>query len=135
MTHSRELNKASFFDGIIVEMGCNIESEKVLNGRDPEVMLQSPIEDTCSSLLWVPEPGDDTEMSDQTNDEELGDELLEEEELDKFDMETEANHESGLWDKAQRSPISSPGAEVSIGERGRGTAYKSAEFIDDSEWG
>jgi hypothetical protein len=133
MTNSGELNKETFFEGIIAEMDCNIELENVSAGGDPEVTFQSLKGDTCSPLLWMPEPGDDTEMSDHTNDEELDDELLEEEELDKLDMDIEVNHESGLWDKANRSQTSGPGAEISIAERGRGTTYKSAEFIDDSE--
>src|SRR5258708_7411942 len=129
MTCSRDLNKASFFDRIITEMSGNTEAEEVareFNGGSSEAAVSPLHRDIYTPLVWIPEPGDDQEVAGHTNDEEMDSELLEEEELDKLDMDVEMAHESGLWDKAQRLQASGP----SDGVR---TLYKSVEFIDDSD--
>ena len=85
-------------------------------------------------LVWIPESDDDSEMTDNTSDEELYNELLEEEEeLDELDMDIEMNHESGLWDKAQKFQDSDPKLEGSITKRGERTIYKNAESVEDSD--
>jgi len=136
MANSRELNKAGFFEGIIADMDVNIEAEEIEGGRAeswPDVTLLPPHRDIYAPLVWIPELRDDSEMSDDTSDEEVDDELLEEEELNELDMDIEMEHESGLWDKAQRSQTSDPNIEAPVTKGGRRTTHKSADFIEDSD--
>lgn len=134
MANSRELNKAGFFEGIITDMGASTEAEEIGGApaeSGPDVTLPPLHRDIYTPLVWIPELGDDSEMTDNMNDEELDNELLEEEELDELDMEIEMDHESGLWDKAQG--FRDPKIEGSITKKGQRTTYKSAAFIEDSD--
>ena len=129
MTWSRNLDRASFFDRMIIEMNYDTEAKEIVRestGRSPEATILPLHRDIYTPLVWIQEPGDDQEVADHTSDEEMDSELLEEEELDKLDMDVEMAHESGLWDKAQRLQTSGPSVEVR-------TVYRSAEFIDDSD--
>ena len=128
MANSRELNKAGFFEGIIADMDVNTEAEEFAESGS-DVRFPPLHREIDAPLVWIPELGDDSEMTDNTNDEELDNELLEEEELDELDMDIEMNHESGLWDKTQKFQNSSP----TITKMGQGTMYKSAELIEDSD--
>lgn len=132
MANSRELNKAIFFEGIIADMGINTEAEEFAESG-PDARFRPLHREIYAPLVWIPELGDDSEMTDNTNDEELDNELLEEEELDELDMDIEMNHESGLWDRAQKLQNSSPKNEGSITKQGRRTMYKSAELVEDSD--
>ena len=137
MTSSSELNKAKFFERIIAESNGNFEEEEIgrdITGSSTELTLPPLHRDLYTPLLWVPELGNDSEMIDQANDEEFEIVLLEEEGLDKLDMDIEMDHESGLWNKVQRSQASGPGVEMPTTETGQRTRmYRSAEFIDDSD--
>ena len=136
MGKSRELNKAGFFEGIIAEMDTNREAEEreeEFAESGPDLTFPPLHREVYAPLVWIPELGDDSEMTDNTNDEELYNELLEEEELDELDMDIEMNHESGLWDKAQKFQNSDPKIEGSITKRGQRKMYKSAEFIEDND--
>lgn len=95
-------------------------------GSNSETRVSPLHRDIYTPLVWLPEPGDDQEVAEHMNDGETDSELLEEEGLDKLDMDVEMAHESGLWEKAQRFQASGP----SVGVR---TVYRSAEFIDDSD--
>jgi hypothetical protein len=135
MANSRELNKTRFFENIIADMDGDIEEEI---GRDftdsgPDATFLPLHRDIYTPLVWVPELGDDVEMTDNTSEEELDTELLEEEELDELDMNDEMTHESELWEKAQKSQVSGPDVGVLITEKGRRAMYKSVEFIEDSD--
>jgi len=136
MANSRELNKAGFFEGIVADMDINIEAEKTEGGPAEnwlDAVFLPPHRDIYAPLVWIPELRDDSEMTDNTSDEEVGDELLEEEELDELDMDIEMEHESGLWDKAQRRQTSSPNIEAPLTKGGRRTTNKRAEYIEDSD--
>ena len=136
MGNSRELNKAEFFEDIIADMDTNTtaeEAEGKFAESCPDVTFPPVHREMYAPLVWIPESGDDSEMTDHTNDEELYNELLEEEELDGLDMDIEMNHESGLWDKAQKFQNSDLKIERSITKRGRRTMYESVEFIEDSD--
>jgi hypothetical protein len=136
MGNSRELNKAGFFEDIIADMDTNTEAEEIegeFAESGPDVTFQPLHREMYAPLVWIPELGDDSEMADNTSDEELYNELLEEEELDELDMDIEMNHESGLWDKAQKFQNPDPKIEGSITKRGQRTMYGSAEFIEDSD--
>lgn len=132
MANSRELNKAGFFEGIVADMDVNTEAEEFAESG-PDVRFPPLHREIYAPLVWIPELGDDSEMTDNTNDEELDNELLEEEELDELDMDIEMNHESGLWDKTQKFQNSSPKIEGTITKMGQRTMYKSAELIEDSD--
>jgi len=136
MANSRELNKAGFFEGIVADMDINFEAEKK-EGEPAEswldVALLPPHRDIYAPFVWIPELRDDSEMTDNTSDEEVDDELLEEEELDELDMDIEMEHESGLWDKAQRLQTSGPKIEAPLTKGGRRKANKRAEYIEDSD--
>ena len=117
MGNSRELNKARSFEGIIADMDANAEAEKPegeLVERGPNVTFPPLLREVYAPLVWIPELGGDTEMTDNTDDEELDNELMEEEELDELDMDAEMKHESELWDKTQKFRDSGP---VRGGER------------------
>lgn len=136
MTGSRKINKTRFFERLIAEMNGHTEADeigRVSTGSGLGAAVSPPERDIYTPQVWVPELGDDSEMSDHTNDEELDSELLEEEELDGLDMDVEMKHESGLWDKAQRFQTSGPSVDVPITKTGQRTTYKSAEFIEDSD--
>ena len=136
MANSRELNKTGFFEGIIADMDVNVEAEGIegeLAEGGPDVTFPPLHREIYAPLVSIPELGDDSEMTDNTNDEELDNELLEEQELDELDMDIEMNHESGLWDKAQKFQNPGPKIEGPITKRGQRTMYKSAEFIEDSD--
>ena len=138
MTNHGELNKARFFESIIAEMNNSaelggIEKERELTGGSPDFTFPSLHRDIYTPLVWMTESQDDAEVTDHTDDEELDNELLEEEELDGLDMDVEMNHESGLWNKAQRFQTLGPDPDASIGKAAHGTTYKSAEFIEDSD--
>lgn len=136
MANSRGLNKTSFFESIIAEMDGNVEAEKIgseFSENGPDATSLPPHRDIYTPLVWIPEPGEDSEMEDDTDIEELDKELLEEEELDELDMDMEMNHESGLWDKTQRSQTSGSEVQASITKQGQRVIYKSAEFIEDSD--
>ena len=136
MANSRKLNKAGFFEGIVADMDINIEAEKA-EGELAESLLDAallpPHRDIYAPLVWIPDPRDDSEMTDNTSDEEVDGELLEEEELDELDMDIEMEHESGLWDKAQRLQTSGPKIEALLTKGGRRTTNKRAECIEDSD--
>ena len=136
MANSRELNKAGLFERIVADMNVNIET-KEKNGEstksDLEVASLPLHRDIYAPLVWIPELGDDSGMTDSTDDEGVDNELSEEEELDELDMDIEMEHESWLWDKAQKFRTSGSNTEVPIMERGQRTTYKSAEFIEDSD--
>lgn len=132
MANSRELNKAGFFEGIIADMDINTEAGETVGkfaGSGPDVTFRTLHRDIYAPLVWMPELGDDAEMSDSTDDDEVDHELLEEEELDELDKDIEMDHESGLWDKAQKSRTSGP----KITRGGQQTTHKSTEFIEDSD--
>lgn len=136
MANSRELNKTGFFEGIVADMDINIEAEKTegeLAESWLDVAFLPPHKDIYAPLVWIPELKDDSEMSDNMSDEEVDDELLEEEELDELDMDIEMEHESGLWDRAQRFQTSSPKIEAPLTKGGRRTTNKRAEYIEDSD--
>jgi len=136
MGNSRELNKAGFFEDIIADMDTSTgieETEGEFAEGGPDVTFPPLHREMYAPLVWFPEFGDDSEMTDNTNDEELDNELLEEEGLDELDMDIEMNHESGLWDKAQKFQNLDPKIEGSITKRGQRTMYKSAKFIEDSD--
>jgi len=138
MANSRELNKAGFFEGVVADMGIDIGAEKTegeLTESWPEAEFLSSHRDIYAPLVWIPELRDDSEMTDNTSDEEVGDELLEEEELDELDMDIEMDHESGLWDTAQRLQTSGPKIEAPLTKGGRRTTNKRAEYIEDSDEG
>ena len=132
MANSRELNKAGLFESVVTDMDVNTKVEQSAESG-PDVTLLSLHKDVYAPLVWIPEPEDDWEMSDNTDDEEIDKELLEEEELDQLDMDIEMEHESWLWDKAQKSQTSGPKTKAPVTKRGRGTTHKSAEFIEDSD--
>jgi len=136
MGNSRELNKTGFFEGIVADMNIDIGAKETggefVEGS-PDVALPPLHRDIYAPLVWIPEPGDDSEMTDNTDEGELERELVEEEELDELDMDIEVEHESGLWNKAQRVQTSGPETEALTTKRGQLTAYKSAEFIEDSD--
>jgi hypothetical protein len=132
MANSRELNKAGFFGGIIADMDINTEAGETVGkftGSCPGVAFPTLHRDIYAPLVWMPELGDDAEMSDSTDDDEVDHELLEEEELDELDKDIEMDHESGLWDKAQKFQTSGP----KITRGGQQTTHKSTEFIEDSD--
>ena len=136
MGNSRELNKAGFFEDIIADMDTSTgmeETEGEFAEGGPDVTFPPLHREMYAPLVWFPEFGDDSEMTDNTNDEELDNELFEEEGLDGLDMDIEMNHESGLWDKAQKFQNPDPKIEGSITKRGQRTMYKSAKFIEDSD--
>ena len=136
MGNSRELNKARSFEGIIADMDANAEAEKPegeLVERGPNVTFPPLLREVYAPLVWIPELGGDTEMTDNTDDEELDNELMEEEELDELDMDAEMKHESELWDKTQKFRDSGPVIERTITKGEQRAAYKSAEFIEDSD--
>jgi len=136
MGNSRELNKAGFFEGVVADMDTNTEAEETggeFAESGTDVTFPPLHREMYAPLVWIPESDDDSEMTDNTNDEELYNELLEEEELDELDMDIEMNHESGLWDKAQQFQNSDPKIEGSIRKRGQRTIYKNAEFVEDSD--
>jgi len=136
MGNSRELNKAGSFEGIIADMDANAEAEKT-EGESvesgPNVRLPPLRREVYAPLVWIPEPADDSEMTDNTDDEELDNELIEEEELDELDMDVEMKHESGLWDKTQKFQDSGPVIARTITKEGQRAVYKSAEFVEDSD--
>ena len=113
-------------------MNGNMETEEV-NASGPEVTIIPPDRGVYTAPVWIPELGDDSEITDHTSDTELDSELLEEEELDKLDMDVEMSHESGLWDKAQKFQASDPSVKLSITETRQGRMYKSADFIEESD--
>jgi hypothetical protein len=138
MTNHRELNKERFFDSIIAEMKSKAESngierEKEFFESGSDVTFPSLHGDIYTPLVWMTELEEDSEMTDHTDDDELDNELLEEEELDGLDMDMEMRHESGLWDRAQGFHTLDPDAATSIQKSGQRTTYKSAEFIEDSD--
>lgn len=136
MGNSREVNKAMFFEGIIADLDINVEGEETQGGfteSGPDVTSPPLHREIYAPLVWIPEFGDDSEMTDNTDDEELDNELLEEEELDELDMDIEMKHESGLWDRAQKFQNSDPKIEGPITKGGQRAMYKSAEFIEDSD--
>jgi len=133
MASSRELNKAGFFERVITDMDGNIGTGGESAGSGPDVTLPALHKDIYSPLVWIPELGDDSEMAENTNEEDLDNELLEEEELDELDMDVEIGHESGLWDKAQGFRTLGGKIEGPTTKRGQRTTYKSAEFIEDSD--
>ena len=136
MGNSRELNKAGYFEGIIAEMDANAEAEGTegeLVESGPNVTFPPFRREVYAPLVWIPEQGDDSEMTDNTDDEELDNELIEEEELDELDMDAEMKHESGLWDKTQKFQDSGLVIERTITKGGQLAAYKSAELVEDSD--
>lgn len=136
MANHRELNKARFFENIIAEMNHDVESEGIGWGcpeHGPGVPFPPLHGDIYAPLVWIRESGDDSEMADHTDDEDLANELLEEEELDGVDMDVETSHESRLWDKIQMFRTTGQDAEVSVKKTGRQTAYKSVEVIENSD--
>ena len=136
MANSRELNKAGFFEGIITEMNVNVGAGGAEGGfaeSGPDVTLPPLHRDIYAPLVWIPELEGDSEMTDNTDDEEVDNELLEEEGLDELDMDIEMEHESWLWDKVQKSRSSDPNNEAPVTKGGQRTAYKSAEFVEDSD--
>lgn len=136
MTNSRELNKAAFFEDLVAEMNVTTgaeETEAESTKGCPDATLSPLHRDIYAPLVWISEPEDDSEMSDDTDDEAVDDELLEEAQLDELDMDIEMEHESGLWGRAQRSQVSGPKTEVPITKGGRRKAYNSMELIEDSD--
>lgn len=136
MGNSRELNKAGTFEAIIADMEANATAEKTrgeLVESGPNVTVPSLRREVYAPLVWIPEPGDDSEMTDNTDDEELDNELIEEEELDELDMDAEMKHESGLWDKTQKFRDSGLVIERTITKEGQRAVYKSAELVEDSD--
>jgi hypothetical protein len=133
MTNFRELDKARFFDRIIAEMNGNTEAENEFTGSGSEATVSPLHRDIYTPLVWVPELGEDSEVADHANDEELDGELLEEEELDELDMDVEMDHESELWDRARRFQISESCVEVPTTKMGQQTVHRSAEIIEDSD--
>jgi len=136
MASSRELNKVEFFERVIADMDDNIGTGGIRGefaGSGPDVTFPPLHKDIYTPLVWIPELGDDSETIDDTNEEDLDNELLEEEELDELDMDIEMDHESGLWNKTQGFRALGAKTEGSITKRGQRTTYKSAEFIEDSD--
>ena len=136
MANSRELNKTGFFEAIVADMDINIEAEKTeeeLAESWLDAASLPPHRDIYAPLVWIPEPRDDSEMTDNTSDEDVDDELLEEEELDELDMDIEMEHETGLWDKAQRLQTCGPNIEAPLTKGGLRTTNKRAEYIEDSD--
>lgn len=131
MANAREPNKARFFEAIVADVGVNVGTEETEG--DSTVTLLPLHRDIYAPLVWIPELGDDSEMTDNTDDEEVDNELMEEAVLDELDMGIEMEHESGLWDKAQRFRTSNPKIEASITKRRQRTTNKSSEFIEDSD--
>jgi len=136
MANHREPNKARFFENIIAEMNHDVESEGM--GREcpehgPGVPSPPLHQDIYAPLVWIRKSEDDSEMADHTDDEDLANELLEEEELDGVDMDVEMSHESGLWDKVQMFRTAGQDAEASVKKTGRKTGYKSVEVIENSD--